>query len=61
MSMQPILDWLRTIFPYAVAILLPLAGLILAAARYAEHSRDEAGALVAASALGFALYALVFL
>jgi hypothetical protein len=55
------LDWLRAAFPYIVAIVLPLAGLVLALARYVEQDRDEAVRLAAASAVGFALYALLFL
>ena len=53
------LDRLRWIFPYAVAVALPLAGVVLAAVRYADRDRDEALRLAAASLLGLCLYALL--
>ena len=46
------LDRLRWIFPYAVAVALPLAGVVLAVVRYADGDRDEALRLAAASLLG---------
>ncbi len=52
-------DRLRRVFPYAVALALPLAGVVLAAVRYADRDRDEALRLAAASVLGVALYALL--
>ena len=52
------LDRLRWLFPFVVALVLPLAGVILAAARFAEGDREEAGRLAAATLLGVALYAL---
>jgi hypothetical protein len=55
------LDRLRWIFPYAVALALPLAGAILAVVRYADGDRDEALRLAAASLLGLCLYALLFM
>ena len=54
------LDRLRWIFPYAVAVVLPLAGVVLAVVRYAERDRDDALRLAAASLLGGCLYALLF-
>jgi Na+-driven multidrug efflux pump len=54
------LDRLRWIFPYAVALALPLAGAVLAAVRYADGDRDEALRLAAAALLGLCLYALLF-
>jgi hypothetical protein len=52
-----VLDRLRWAFPFVVAVLFPLAGVILAAARFAEGDRDEAVRLAAATLLGVALYA----
>ena len=54
-----VLDRLRWLFPLVVALVLPLAGVILVAARFAEGDRDEARYLAAATLLGVALYALV--
>ena len=53
------LDRLRRLFPFVVALALPLAGVILAGARFAEGDRDEALRLAAAALLGVALYALL--
>lgn len=53
------LDRLRWIFPFVVAVALPLAGAILAIVRYADGNRDEALQLAAASVLGLALYGLL--
>ena len=53
------LDRLRWVFPYAVALALPLAGVVLAVVRYADGERDEALRLAAAAVLGVALYALL--
>ena len=58
MTLRAILDWLRAFFPYAVALILPLAGLVLAGAKYAEHQRDEAWRLAALSLVGCLLWAL---
>ena len=55
------LDRLRMIFPYAVAVALPLAGVIIAVIRYADGERDDALRIAAAALLGMSLYALVFL
>lgn len=54
------LDRLRWVFPYAVAIGLPLAGVVLAGARFTAGDRDDALRLAAASVLGLCLYALYF-
>jgi hypothetical protein len=53
------LDRLRGIFIYAVALVLPLAGAILAVIRLAEGDREEGLRLAVAVALGGALYALL--
>lgn len=53
------LDRLRWIFPLAIALVLPLAGAVLAVVRYAGGDRDEALRLAAASLLGLMLYALL--
>lgn len=53
------LDRLRAVFPYAVAVALPLAGLVLAALRLFEGDRNDGARLLAATLLGAALYALL--
>ena len=55
------LDRLRLLFPYIVAVALPLAGAVLAAVRFADGDRDDALRIAAASVLGLALYALLLL
>ncbi|HTN25126.1 MAG TPA: hypothetical protein VL120_14130 [Solirubrobacteraceae bacterium] len=54
-----VLDQLRAGFPYIIALGLPLAGLILAIARFSEGDRDDGFRLLGATALGCALYALL--
>jgi Na+-driven multidrug efflux pump len=54
-----VLDQLRLGFPYIVALGLPLAGFVLAGAKFSEGDRDDAARLVGASLLGCALYALL--
>jgi len=54
-----LLDRLRGAFVYVVALVLPLAGVILAVIRFAEGERDEALRLAACALLGVALYALL--
>ena len=53
------LDRLRWLFPFVVALALPLAGVVLAGARFVEGDRDEGLRLLAATLLGGALYALL--
>lgn len=48
-----------TVFPYAVAAVLPLAGLVLAGLRVAEKRTYDAALLVAASVLGALIYLIV--
>ncbi|MEJ7798673.1 MAG: hypothetical protein WKF42_09255 [Solirubrobacteraceae bacterium] len=60
MSVAQILDFLRGFFIYAIAIALPLAGVILALAKFTQRERDEAVRLLVASLLGVCLYALFF-
>jgi hypothetical protein len=55
------LDRLRDLFPFAVAVALPLAGVVLAALRFGQGDRDDGLRLAAASVLGVALYALILL
>jgi len=55
------LDHLRRLFPYVVAVALPLAGVVLAVVRVADGDRDEGLWLAIASVLGFCLYALLLL
>jgi hypothetical protein len=56
--LAPLLDRLRWLFPFVVALLFPLAGAILAAARFVEGDRDEGRRLAGVTLLGAALYAL---
>jgi len=53
------LDRLRRLFPFAIAVALPLAGAVLATIRFADGDRDEGLRLAAATMLGVALYALL--
>jgi hypothetical protein len=55
-----VLDRLRWLFPFVVALLFPLAGAILAAARFAEGNGYEARQLGGVTLLGASLYALFF-
>jgi hypothetical protein len=55
------LDRLRWLFPFAVAVMLPLAGAVLAVIRFADGDREDAVRLAAATVLGLALYALLLL
>lgn len=54
------LDRLRVAFPYIVAFVLPLAGVVLAVVRFTEGDRDNALRIAAVSLLGlFLLYGVV--
>jgi hypothetical protein len=57
--MGPLLDVLRRNFAYFVAVALPLAGAVLAVAKFADGDRDDALRIAAASVLGACLYALL--
>lgn len=46
------------ILPYAVAAVLPLAGIILAGARYAEKRTYDGNLLVVASLLGALIWTI---
>jgi hypothetical protein len=59
MSFAPLLDFLRRNFAYFVAVGLPLAGAVMAIAKYVDGGRDEALRIAAASVLGVCLYALL--
>jgi hypothetical protein len=50
---------LAAAFPFVLAAVLPLVGLILAVLRFTEDRRHEAGMLLAASLLGAFVYALI--
>lgn len=52
------LDRLRWAFPFVVALVFPLAGAILAAARFVEGDREEGVRLLGVTLLGVAIYAL---
>lgn len=54
------LDRLRGSFIYVLAIVLPLAGAIIALIRYQEGEREEAIRLLAAALLGVCLLLLLF-
>lgn len=47
------------IFPYAIAAVLPLAGLVLALVRLTERRAYDAGLLLAAALLGTLIYLLI--
>jgi hypothetical protein len=53
-----VLDSLRWLFPFVVALVFPLAGVLLAAARFVEGERDEGLRLLGVTLLGVAIYAL---
>jgi hypothetical protein len=53
-----VLDLLRRLFVYVVAVVLPLAGAVLAVVRFADGDRDDGLRLAAASVLGVCLYLL---
>ena len=55
------LDRLRQAFPYVIAVVLPLAGVIIAALRYAQGERDDALRIALAAFLGLCLYGLFLL
>jgi hypothetical protein len=55
-----VLDRLRWLFPFVVALLFPLAGAILAAARFVEGDREDGRRLAGVTLLGASLYALFF-
>jgi hypothetical protein len=57
--MSGVLDFLRENFAYFVAVALPLAGIILAAAKFLSGDRDDGLRIAAASLLGACLYALL--
>jgi len=56
-----ILERLRGSFIYVVALVLPLAGALIAIARFSEGDRDEGIRLGALALLGACIFALVFL
>jgi hypothetical protein len=47
------------VFPFVLAAILPLAGLLMAGFRYTEGDRDFAGRLALASLLGVVIWTLV--
>ena len=53
------LDYLRGAFVYIVAALLPLAGIIIAAARYSQGERDESLRILLATFIGVCVYGLL--
>jgi hypothetical protein len=53
------LDRLRWIFPYAVAVMLPLAGAVMAVMRYTQDDRDDALRIALATFIGVCLYGLL--
>jgi hypothetical protein len=59
MNFTPVLDFLRANFAIFVAIALPLAGVVMAIAKYTEGDRDTAIRIAAASVLGIFLYSLL--
>ncbi len=59
MSLERILDFLRTHFVVFVAVALPLAGVVLAIVRYTAGDREDALRIAVASVFGFCIYALL--
>jgi hypothetical protein len=57
-SLRGVLDHLRRAFPFVVALVFPLAGAILAAARFVEGDREDGVRLLGVTLLGVAIYAL---
>jgi hypothetical protein len=53
-----VLDRLRRLFPFVVALVFPLAGALLAGARFVEGDRDDGLRLLGVTLLSVALYAL---
>jgi hypothetical protein len=53
------LDFLRGIFIYLVAIALPLAGVVLAIVKLADGDREEAARIGAAALLGACVYVVL--
>jgi len=53
------LDRLRASFIYVVALVLPLAGVVIAVVRYSEGDREEAIRLAALALLGLCVLLIV--
>lgn len=47
------------IFALVLAVILPLAGLLLAGARLADHRKAEAGQVLAATVVGAVIWSLL--
>ncbi len=60
MQMSEFLDFLRSIFPYAIAAFFPLAGAIFVVVKLTEGDRIEATRIAAATVLGICVYAVIF-
>jgi hypothetical protein len=56
--MSGVLDFLRANFALFVAAALPLAGLVMAIAKFADGDREDGTRIAAATVLGCFLYAL---
>lgn len=56
--MAPVLDFLRANVALFIAVALPLAGLIMAIAKFADGDREDGSRIAAATVLGICLYAL---
>lgn len=59
--MSAMLDRLRGTFLFAVALVLPLPGAIMAIARFADGDREEGIRLAALALLGTCVWALLLL
>jgi hypothetical protein len=59
MTLAPLLDFLRRNFAYIVAVGLPLAGVVMAIAKFFDGDQDDALRIAAAAVLGVCLYALL--
>jgi hypothetical protein len=52
------LDRIRVLFPYIVAVALPLAGVVIAVVRYTQGEREDGLRIALAAVLGMFLYGL---
>jgi len=58
--MKPVLDFLRVNFGFIVAVVFPLAGVVMAAAKYLAGDRELGVRLGLASLLCVCIYAVLF-
>ena len=51
-------EWAKQVFPYAIAAIVPLAGLLLALAAFTERRTQHGLVLLGAAALGALIWTL---